>query len=34
MKIDKKLNLELRKIPILAGTEILKIYKKPFKKKN
>ena len=33
MKIDKKLNSELKKITILAGKEILKIYKKPFKKK-
>ena len=33
MKIDNKLNLELKKITISAGKEILKIYRKPFKKK-
>ena len=32
MKLDKKLTLELKKITILAGKEILKIYRKPFKK--
>ena len=32
MKFDKKLNLELKKITILAGKAILKVYKKPFKK--
>jgi 3'(2'),5'-bisphosphate nucleotidase len=33
MKLDKKLNLELKKITILAGKAILKVYRKPFKKK-
>ena len=32
MQLDKKLNLELKKITILAGKAILKIYRKPFKK--
>ena len=32
MKLDKKLNLELIKITILAGKAILKVYRKPFKK--
>ena len=32
MKLDKKLNLELKNITILAGKAILKVYKKPFKK--
>ncbi len=32
MKFDKKLNLELIKITILAGKAILEVYKKPFKK--
>jgi hypothetical protein len=33
MKLDKKLTLELKKITILAGKAILKVYKKPFQKK-
>ena len=32
MKLDKKLTLELKKITILAGKAILKVYRKPFKK--
>jgi 3'(2'),5'-bisphosphate nucleotidase len=32
MKFDKKLYQELKKIAVGAGIEILKIYKKPFKK--